>query len=123
MDLPPDISTRWISDNPSAMAQRVAVLSPEERTRLGTFKHAGRRLGFTMGRFAARTLAGENLGMRPEEVPLVVGDPKAAEVDGAPRSGDRIGVCRSRGVPIAKEAVHQNARSLAARGWSEQRGK
>lgn len=80
MNLPDDISTRWVSDDPSAMAQRVAVLSPEERERLGTFKHAGRRLGFTMGRFAARTLAGEYLGVPPAEVALVVSEEGCVEV-------------------------------------------
>lgn len=57
---------------------RPEVLSPEERARLATFGHEARRVGFLLGRTAARTLLAERLGCAPEEAPLVV------SADGAP---------------------------------------
>lgn len=59
------------------------VLSPDERTRLGAFTSLDRRLGFALGRTAARGLLGEAIGIDAAKVLLTVGD------DGAPRSPGR----------------------------------
>lgn len=56
-----------------------SVLTDEERLRLATFGHAGRRRQFVLGRTAARRLAAARLGCGPIAVPLAV------DADGAPR--------------------------------------
>ncbi len=61
----------------------VSVLTPDERARLATFGHAGRRRQFVLGRTAARTLAARRLGCAPAAVPLVVGADGAPHLDGA----------------------------------------
>lgn len=60
-----------------------ALLSAEERARMATFLHAGRRRSFALGRAAARTLLAEQLGVAPAQVPLCVADDGGVDVDGA----------------------------------------
>ena len=62
---------------------RPAVLTPDEAARHAAFGHADRRLGFVLGRTAARGLLAERLGCAPEAVPLVVAAGGAPDV---PRS-------------------------------------
>jgi 4'-phosphopantetheinyl transferase len=61
---------RWLTEDPDRRGEREALLHDEERTRRDTFGHAGRRRSFTLGRAAARLLAGDVLGEAPANVPL-----------------------------------------------------
>ncbi|OZC02591.1 4'-phosphopantetheinyl transferase family protein [Rubricoccus marinus] len=67
-----------------ASGARPDVLSPGERERLEEFVHPDRRIGFVLGRTAARTLIGEALGVAPEAAPLAVAASGAPVVVGAP---------------------------------------
>ncbi len=62
------------------------VLSPEEHARLATFSHPDRRIGFVLGRTAARTLIGRALGVAPEVAPLAVAEGGAPVVALAPEA-------------------------------------
>ena len=59
-----------------------AVLSEREHARADAFGSASRRRQFALGRTAARTLAGERLGVDPDRVDLRVAADGAPEVPG-----------------------------------------
>lgn len=89
-----------------ALASRpdTALLSSDERARMAGFASAERRLGFALGRTAARSLLAEALGLPAAEVPLTVGG------DGAPRSpGRRVSIAHTgrgpRAVAVAAVAA------------------
>lgn len=58
------------------------LLSEEERARRASFGHPKRRRQFTLGRAAARQLAGKVFDVPPETVPLVVAEDGAVELKG-----------------------------------------
>lgn len=78
--LPDDVGLRFAA--PSTGAAPPDVLSRAERERLATFGHPDRRLGFVLGRTAARELLAERLGCAPADVPLVVAPSGAPVVAG-----------------------------------------
>ena len=83
------------------------MLSPEERERLASFAHPDRRIGFVLGRTAARTLIGEALGVAPEDAPLAVAESGAPVVTLAPEAAPlfvSIGHA-GRGEPIGGAAL------------------
>ena len=67
----------------AALPHAESVLSAAERARRDGFGAADRRRHFALGRLAARTLAGERLGVPPGAVPLGVAADGAVEVEGA----------------------------------------
>ncbi|HEX7070475.1 MAG TPA: 4'-phosphopantetheinyl transferase superfamily protein [Rhodothermales bacterium] len=83
MQLPPDVSYRWLRDEPDRHSDRVSILSPDERGRLVTFRADKRRHEFTLGRAAARLLLAERLGLEPSEVPLRVDEDGGLSVEGS----------------------------------------
>lgn len=84
MDLPPDVRLQQVSFDPDRHEQRVALLSVEERARLGTFKSLKRQHAFVLGRTSARLLLADQMGLPPEAVPLRVAADGAVEVEGGP---------------------------------------
>ena len=85
----------------SAEARDGRALSPDERRRVPTFRHADRRAGFVLGRTAARTLLAERLGGTPSDAPLTVG------ADGAPTvSGLHVSIAHAgRGAGVTASAA------------------
>lgn len=83
MLLPPDITLREHGCAPEDLSGFDAILSADERERMHTFAHAGRRRAFAAGRIAARLLLAERLSVPPEAVPLRVAQDGAVEVEGA----------------------------------------
>ena len=81
--LPPDVSYRWLRDDPRLHEERVALLSPDERERASGFRAEKRQHEFTLGRAAARLLLSERLGVPPQEVPLAVEADGGLLVDGS----------------------------------------
>ena len=78
-DLPSDLQLRLCdihTDRPET------VLTDAERQRLTTFGHADRRHSFVLGRYAARTVLAERMGLPPQDVPLQVGDDGALDLHG-----------------------------------------
>ena len=59
------------------------MLSASERAFLSSVRLAKRRREYIAGRFAARTLAAGMMGVRPEEVALVVRDDGSPAIEGA----------------------------------------
>lgn len=59
-----------------------SVLSEAEQARLQTYTHEARRIGFVLGRTAARTLLADELGLDAQAVPFGVGEDGAPEVPG-----------------------------------------
>ncbi len=70
--LPPDVSYRWLRDDPQRFAEHQALLSSDERERVSNFLAEKRRHEFTLGRAAARSLLSERLNLPPSEIPLDV---------------------------------------------------
>lgn len=83
LDLPPDVALRFVTPDTGGAAP-VDVLTDEERVRLASFAYADRRLGFALGRTAARLLLAERLGCDPRAVPLALADGGAPLVEGHP---------------------------------------
>lgn len=63
-------------------AERVDLLSSDERARWDSFGDLDRRLAFTLGRTAAKTLLADTLGCDATDIQLVVGESGAPEVQG-----------------------------------------
>ena len=84
MNLPPDVRLQEVSFDPARHEQREALLSAEERARLGTFRSIKRQRAFVLGRTSARLLLADQMGLPPEAVPLRVTADGAVEVEGAP---------------------------------------
>jgi 4'-phosphopantetheinyl transferase len=83
LDLPPGVALRFAA--PAARgAEPLDALTPEERARAASFALADRRLGFALGRTAARGLLAERLGCAPQAVPLTLADGGAPVVAGHP---------------------------------------
>jgi len=83
LDLPDDVALRFAVPDARGAAP-LDALSPAERARLATFAHPDRRLGFALGRTAARRLLAERLGCPPEAVPLALAASGAPVVSGHP---------------------------------------
>lgn len=81
-DLPSAIRSCWLTYAPDRMPAWERLLSEEERERRASFGHPKRRRQFTLGRAAARQLAGEVFDVPPEAVPLVVAEDGAVELKG-----------------------------------------
>jgi 4'-phosphopantetheinyl transferase len=82
-DIPPGVALRFAAPDARG-AEPLDALTPEERARLDTFRLPDRRLGFALGRTAARSLLAERLGCAPREVPLALADGGAPVVAGHP---------------------------------------
>ena len=98
--LPPGLGARLVTEADDA----TDALPDDERARRDGFGHADRRRQFELGRLAARTVAGERLGLEPPSVPLAVGVDGAPEVVGCHVSIAHTG--RGGGV-AALAAVHR----------------
>ena len=83
MDLPSDIALCRLRFAADEAARMEALLSPAERMQMLSYKHAGRRQEFVLGRAAARQLLAERLGTDAARVPLRVAGDGAVEVVGA----------------------------------------
>ena len=97
--LPPGLRARLATDTDDASG----VLDAAEAARRDAFGHADRRRQFELGRLAARTLAGERLGVAARSVPLAVGADGAPELDGGHVSIAHTGRA---GAAAALAAVH-----------------
>jgi 4'-phosphopantetheinyl transferase len=82
-DLPPGIALRFAAPGADG-APPLDALTPEERARLDTFTLPDRRLGFALGRAAARGLLAERLGCAPQAAPLALAEGGAPVVAGHP---------------------------------------
>lgn len=79
--LPDDVSYCWLRDDPAHYEEHLALLSPDERARLATFRAEKRRHEFTLGRAAARKLLSRCLQLPANEVPLSVAEDGGLVVD------------------------------------------
>lgn len=84
MQLPDDITYRWLSYDAAQAETWKAMLSDDERSRLQGFKHEGRQREFVLGRAAIRTLLADRLDCAPAKVPLRIRDSGALDVPGHP---------------------------------------
>lgn len=83
LDLPAGVALRFAAPDARGV-EPLDALAPEERARLASFTLADRRLGFALGRTAARNLLAEQLGCAPASVPLALADGGAPVVEGHP---------------------------------------
>jgi 4'-phosphopantetheinyl transferase len=81
--LPPGVALRFATAG-AGDAAPLDALTPEERARLASFGLGDRRLGFALGRTAARGLLAERLGCPPRAVPLALAASGAPVVEGHP---------------------------------------
>ena len=112
MQLPPDMAMQWLTYDPVQVGTRMALLTQDERERVSTFGHAGRKRSFVLGRAAARLLLAERLGMAPAQVPLQVAEDGGVDVVGTAtkvsiaHSGDHaVAVVADRRVGIDLEGI------------------
>lgn len=83
--LPPKVISEFVwSDTDETIhgTEWREILTPDETARRETFKSNRRRQTFTMGRVAARRLLGRTLDIPPSQVPLVISESGAIDVDG-----------------------------------------
>jgi phosphopantetheinyl transferase len=80
LDLAPGVAFRVVV-HPFGPSPDTGTLSSEERARLADFGSRRRRDSFALGRIAARQLLGEWLGIRAQDVPLVVAPDGACDVE------------------------------------------
>ncbi len=101
--LPPGLRARLATD----LDDVGAALTGAEAARRDGFGHANRRRQFELGRLAARTVAGERLGVEPRSVPLAVG------ADGAPGvAGHHVSIAHTgRGGHVAASRLRTTRRS------------
>ena len=83
--LPAGVDFQFLTclDASSDLNRYGALLSNEELERRDGFKSDRRRVTFTMGRAAARTLVARHLACSPREVPLAVADDGAVDIVGS----------------------------------------
>lgn len=81
LDLPPGVVLRFATPDARGAAP-LDALTPEECVRWASFGLADRRLGFALGRTAARRLLAEQLGCAPRSVPLALAAGGAPVVEG-----------------------------------------
>ncbi len=109
---PPGLSARLVTEaeatasTATASTATASALTPAEAERMAGFGHPSRRSQFLLGRVAARTLAGERLGVAARDVPLTVGADGAPEL---PRLGVSIAHTGRDGASAALAAVADRA--------------
>lgn len=83
IDLPGiEIEFLWADRDDELHQDWDTLLPGSERERRAAFGSERRRRTFTMGRVAARRLAARKLGLSPEDVPLIVADSGAVDIEG-----------------------------------------
>ncbi|MEM6784204.1 MAG: 4'-phosphopantetheinyl transferase superfamily protein [Bacteroidota bacterium] len=81
------------------------ILTEAERARMASFGHQSRQELFALGRTAARTLLGAYLHCDPLDVPLVVADDGAPEVEAHPIEVSLSHTLSPAGTPLAVAAI------------------
>jgi 4'-phosphopantetheinyl transferase len=80
MNLPEDITLKWLAYDPAEETRWYEVLSEEELHRMKSFGSIQRRRSFMAGRVALRSLLADRLACQPADVPLYVAPDGAVEV-------------------------------------------